>query len=136
HLAAAEPPRHLDERQRAVEADRLVPERRQRGEIAARAAAEVEDAETPAGRQMAEQRRDVLADIVIARAFPEGFGAAVVVRDRGRADAAKLVAVGAHARGGIGYSRSSASFRRMPTASRWMRSSCRAASASSRSALN
>ena len=55
HLAAGVPPRHRDEVGGAVEPDGLVPERRERGEVAARAAAEVEDA-APTRRQVAQQR--------------------------------------------------------------------------------
>ena len=66
----------------ALEADRDMPERRERLQIAPRPAAEIEDRERRLRAYVIEQRGDVLADVVTARAFPECAGALFVVGKR------------------------------------------------------
>jgi len=90
HLAAAVRSRHGDELDHAVEADRRVAQRRECLQVAARAAAEVEDRERRRGFDVAQQRIDVLAHVVIARALPELLGALGVMRQRERGDVCKF----------------------------------------------
>ena len=75
---------------RAFQADRLVAEDSEGLQVAPRPAAEVEDGERRRALQVAQQRRDVLADVVVARARPERLGALVVVGEGGGGDARQL----------------------------------------------
>ena len=63
-----------------------MPEPGEGREVAPRPAAEVEDPEGRLARDVPQQRGDVLADVVIARAGAEVFGALVVVRERAGGD--------------------------------------------------
>jgi hypothetical protein len=58
----------------------------ERLEVAPRPAAEIEDRERWVALDGAQQRFDVLADVVIARAFPEILGVPVVVFQREAGD--------------------------------------------------
>jgi hypothetical protein len=77
-----------------------VAELRERREIAARSAAEIEDREGRLGCDVSQQRGDVLAHVVTARAVAEVFGALVVVRERSRGDLAQVVRRVPHSRPG------------------------------------
>ena len=83
-LAAAVRACHGRELRLAVEADRVVAEVGEGLQVAARATAEVEDRERRRAFDVAQQRRDVLADVVPARALPVVAGALAVVRERRR----------------------------------------------------
>lgn len=61
-----------------------------RGEIASRPASEIEDDERPGTVAVAQQRVDVLRDVVIARTFPEPIGAPLVVAERDVGDLAEI----------------------------------------------
>ena len=74
--------RHFCEPRSPFQADGVVPQRLERGEVAAWATPEVEDRPWWRRLDVTEQRLDVLADVVVARAEPEGFGAVGVVRKR------------------------------------------------------
>ena len=65
---------------------RDVPERGKRHEVAPRPAAEIEDRERRLALDESQQRRDVLADVVIARASPELLGMLLVVIQRAVGD--------------------------------------------------
>src|SRR5260221_9762878 len=79
HLAAAVLARHDREGLRTLQADRDMAERGERLQVPPRPAAQVEDRERRRALDAIEQRRDIPADIVTARALPEGFGAPVVL---------------------------------------------------------
>src|SRR5260221_4441071 len=79
HLAAAVLARHDREGLRALQADRDMAEAGERLQVPPRPAAQVEDRERRRALDAIAQRRDIPADILIARALPEAFGAAVVV---------------------------------------------------------
>src|SRR6266850_2996245 len=79
HLAAAVLARHDREGLRALEADRDVAEPGERLQDPPRPATQIENCERRRALDAIEQRRDIPADVVIARALPEVFGAAVVV---------------------------------------------------------
>ena len=83
-LAAGVGPRHLHEPRRAVQADRDMTALREGLQVAPRSAAQVEQRERRGAMQMAQQRVDVLADVVVAGAVAERLGAGVVVRQRRR----------------------------------------------------
>lgn len=78
-FAAAGGAGHGDEAGGAVQADGAVAEGGESLEVAAGAAAEVEDVVGRLAVDMAQQRGDVLADVVVARAGLEGLGAFFVV---------------------------------------------------------
>src|SRR5690606_28495054 len=82
----------------AVEAHRDMAERRERREVAAGPAAEVQDDEGRFALDVAQQLGDVLADVVVARAQPEVLRPALVVRKRERAGLPGWPAVRCHAR--------------------------------------
>ena len=81
-LAAAIGAGHRGEARRAFEADRDVAEFGERLEVAPRPAAEIENRERRLALDVLQQRLDVLAHVVIARAGPEIVGALVVVLQR------------------------------------------------------
>jgi len=68
-----------------------VTERGERLEVASRPAAEIEDRERWIALDGAQQRVDVLADVVIARAFPEILGMPVVMFQREAGDFFQVV---------------------------------------------
>src|SRR6266568_850419 len=79
HLAAAVLARHRGEALRSLQADRGMAEIGKRLQVPPGPAAQVENRERRFALDIPQQRRDVLADVVIARALPEIVGAAVVV---------------------------------------------------------
>jgi hypothetical protein len=60
-------------------------------QIASRPAAEVQNRERRLAFDGRQQRRDVLADVVAARAFPKVVGALVVVFQRARCDRGEVL---------------------------------------------
>ena len=74
----------------AVEPDRDMAALRERLEVAPRAAAEIENRERRRAFDVAQQRRDVLADVVVARAMPEFLRMPVVVRERAAGDVVEV----------------------------------------------
>src|SRR5947208_3069263 len=79
HAAAAVGARHCGEVRGAFQTDRNVTEFGKRLEVAPGPAAKIEYRERRLVIDVLQQRRDVLADVVIARAFPELFGTLVVM---------------------------------------------------------
>ena len=86
YLAPAMRTGHRSKARGAFQTDRDVPERGKRHEVAPRPAAEVEDRERRLALNESQQRRDVLADVVIARAAPELLGMPVVMSQRAVGD--------------------------------------------------
>src|SRR3954469_16625661 len=86
YFGAAVGARHCGQARGAFEAYRDVAERRERLEVASRPAAEIEDRERRFALDRSQQRFDVLADVVIARAFAEILGMPVVVLQRDGGD--------------------------------------------------
>ena len=66
------------------------------GKVAPRPAAEIQNGERWLADKVAQQRVDVLADIVVARAGAKLFGALVVVGQRQFGDLRQLGLLGAH----------------------------------------
>ena len=86
HLAAAVGARHRGEARGAFQADRDVAELGENLEVAPGSAAEIEDRERRLALDEAQQRGDVLADVVVARALPEFLRAPVVMLQREAGD--------------------------------------------------
>ena len=80
YCAAAVLLRQLDEALRAVESDRFLSEIAKDFQIPAWPAAEVENAKRSGAVQSLQERIAVLADIMIARAFPEAVGVLIIMR--------------------------------------------------------
>ncbi|MCY1444148.1 hypothetical protein D9M71_606010 [compost metagenome] len=92
---------HGDEVLGAVQANGLVAQAGERPQVAPRATAEVEDAEGSIATDVPQQGLDVLADVVVAGAFAEAFGSAVVVVQGGGSDAGEVFGAQGHLR--LGY---------------------------------
>ena len=90
YLASGSGARHLDEALGAVEPNGHVAERGEGLEVAPRPATEVEDRERRLALDVAQQRGDVLADIVVLGAEAEILGALVVMRQRAAGDLFQL----------------------------------------------
>jgi len=88
--------RHGCEARGALEPDGRVPEPGEGREVAPGPAAEVEDPEGRRAFDVPQQRGDVLADVVIARAGAKVFGALFVVRQRAGGDLVQLRRLGLH----------------------------------------
>lgn len=82
HLAAGMLARHSAEGGTALQADRAVAKAGEGGQVAARAAAEVEDVVALLRRQRLQEGLDVLPDVVVLRALPKIRRAALVVGER------------------------------------------------------
>src|SRR5271167_2585636 len=78
-FAAAVGTRHVDEMRGALQTDRDVTEFGDHFEVSPGPAAKIKYRETRLTLDVLQHRRDVLADIVIARACPELFGALVIM---------------------------------------------------------
>jgi hypothetical protein len=72
---------HTNEASRAVQTGRRVTARGEGAQVASGPAAEVEDAKGRVALDLAEQRVDVLRDVVVARAQPELLCVLFVVRE-------------------------------------------------------
>src|SRR3954467_12255633 len=90
HLAAGMRARHRDELPRSIESNGSVPQRSEVAKIAGGSATEIKDTVRRITLYGIEQCRVILADIVVARAVPEGSGEPIVKRDRRLAEAADL----------------------------------------------
>src|SRR5688572_19160760 len=90
HLAAAVLARHPDEASGALEAHRDVPELHECLQVAARPATQVEYRERRLALDVAQQRFDVLGDVVVPRAAPECVRVAVVVLQRAAGDVGEI----------------------------------------------
>src|SRR5688572_262822 len=86
YFAAAVAARHYGQARGAFQTYRDVAELGERLEVASRSAAEIEDRERRVALDGSQQRFDVLADVVIARALPEIPGMPVVVLQREAGD--------------------------------------------------
>ena len=71
HLATAVNARHFDKARHPIEADRDVPKFGESLQIASGAATEIEQSEGTLAMNVIQHRRDVLRDVVPARALPE-----------------------------------------------------------------
>ena len=74
--------RHGDELSRSVEPHGFVPQGTEVDEIPAGSAAKIKDRIRRVALYRVEERRVVLADIVVSRAVPESPGKLIVIRDR------------------------------------------------------
>src|SRR3984957_13464700 len=79
HFAAAVSAGHVGEMCSAFPTDRAAPDFGNHLEVSPRPAAKIKYCETWLTLDVLQHRRDVLADIVIARACPELFGALVIM---------------------------------------------------------
>src|SRR6266550_5932645 len=82
HFAAGMIARHRREALDSINADRRMAQLGESSQVAAGPAAQVEDREWRLAFDRSQQGLDVLADIVIARAFPECVGAFLIVVER------------------------------------------------------
>src|SRR5512135_179420 len=82
HLATAVGTRHFGKAFGAIQTDGDVAERGAGLEVTPRPTSEVEDGERRLRFDRLQQRREVLADVVIARPFPEFLGPLIVVLQR------------------------------------------------------
>jgi hypothetical protein len=83
--------RHLCELRGAIQADGDMTELPEGPQVAAGSAAEIQDLERRRCLDVLQQRRDVLTDVVAARAGPEILGLRVVVRERPGLDAFEVL---------------------------------------------
>jgi hypothetical protein len=74
--------RHRDEILRSVEPLRFVPQRSEMTEIAAGSTTKIEDGIRRVALYRVEERRVILADVMVSRACPESLGEPIVIRDR------------------------------------------------------
>src|ERR1700730_11727700 len=79
HFAAAVDARHCREARGAVQTHRDVTEVGKGLEVASWSAAKIDYRERWLAIDVLQQRHDILADVVIARAFPEVIGATIVL---------------------------------------------------------
>src|SRR5271169_440673 len=79
NFAAAVGTRHFGKMLGAFQTDRDVTESGKHFEVSARPAAKIKYCETRLTLDVLQHRRDVLTDIMIARAFPELFGTLVIM---------------------------------------------------------
>ena len=98
HLATGGGARHGHELRRTFQSDRAVTELHERRQIAPRAAAEVQDRERRLANNVLEQRADVLADIVVARAFPKALRAPAIVFERAVGESLQILGRQRHSR--------------------------------------
>src|SRR5256714_808461 len=82
HFAAGMIARHRREALDSIDADRRMTQLGEGSKVAAGPAAEVENRERRAALDALQQSLDVLADVVIARTFPERIGAFLIVVER------------------------------------------------------
>src|SRR6185436_14058933 len=82
YFGAAVGARHCGQARGAFQAYRDVTKLGERLEVSSRPAAEIEDRERRVALDGSQQRFDVLADVVVARAIPEFLGMPVVVLQR------------------------------------------------------
>jgi len=92
-LAARMFPRHGDELPRSIEPHGFVPQRSEVAEIAPGSATEIKDSIGWITLYGIEECRVILADIVVLRTVPEGWGEPIVKRDRRLTEAADLFRV-------------------------------------------
>ena len=88
---------HGGETWRTLEPDRVMTSIAEGLQIAAGAAAHVQDEKRRRAFDVVEQRRDVLRDVVISRAFPELLGTLVVVSERRAGDRGEILRCGVDA---------------------------------------
>ena len=89
-LAARMCLRHGDEFPRSIKPYGFVPQRSKVAEIAPGSATEIKDSVGWITLYGIEECRVILADIVVSRTVPEGWGEPIVKRDRRLAEAADL----------------------------------------------
>jgi len=91
HFASAVGAGHRGQLRRTFQADGAMAQRLEGAQVAPRPAAEIQQIKGRSGVDVVEQRTDVLADIVVARALPVVNGALVVMRQSTGGDAAQIV---------------------------------------------
>lgn len=96
HFAAAVGARHYGQARGAFQTYRDVTEFGECLEVASRPAAKIEHRERRVTLAASQQRFDVLADVVIARAFPEIFGTPVVAFQREVGDFFQVLRIQSH----------------------------------------
>ena len=74
--------RHSDELLRSVEPHGFVPQETEVDEIPAGSAAKIKDRIRRVTLYRVEERRVILADVMVSRACPESLGEPIVIRDR------------------------------------------------------
>ena len=87
---------HFDETRGTIQTDDHMTEAGEGLQIAAWAAAEVEDGERDLASEVAQQRGDVLSYVVVARSLTKFLGALVVMSQRSARDLFKIVGVWWH----------------------------------------
>jgi hypothetical protein len=97
YFAAAVGVRHRDEVRGALQTNRDMTAFGERLEVASGPAAEIEYYEGQFALNESQQRRDILADVVIARPFPKLLGTPVVVFQREAGDFFEVLLVQFHA---------------------------------------
>ena len=90
-LASTERTRHRGELRRTLQSCHKMPEPLQCLEIPSRPAPEIQYRERWGRLDVLQKCRDILIDIVITRGLPEGFRSLVVVPQRHRGDAFKVI---------------------------------------------
>src|SRR5271169_3830588 len=98
YFAPAMGTRHGDEMLGAFQTDRVMALFDERFEVAPRPAAKVEYCKRRFALDVLQQRLDVLANVVIARAFPELFGTQVVMLQREEGDFFQILWIQFHRR--------------------------------------
>jgi len=99
HLAAAVGTRHVGQARGAFQTYGDVTEFGEHLEVTPRPAAEIEYRERRLTLDGLQQRRDVLADVVVARAFPGIFGTLVIIFQREVGDFLQVLRIQFHVRG-------------------------------------
>ncbi|MCY1557582.1 hypothetical protein D9M68_944420 [compost metagenome] len=97
HLAAAVSPRHRRRAGRALQAHGAVAQGLEGVQVAPRTAAEIQQVKGRWPGHVLQQRRDVLAHVVVARAFPVALGVLFVVRQGARGDMLQVFGTQWHA---------------------------------------
>src|SRR5678816_1227101 len=90
HFASAVLARDRGQLSRPIQADHLMPECLERAEIASWTTPEIQQSEWRWHVDVCQEHLDVLAHIVIARAFPVALGIPVVVRQRAGRDLTQI----------------------------------------------
>src|SRR5688572_30833723 len=129
YFAAAVSARHCGQARGAFQTYRDVTEFGERPEVASRPAAKIEDRERRVTLDGSQQRFDVLADVVIARAFPEILGTPVVVFQREVGDFFQVLRIQSHGLSAAGATVGGYSGRISKCSRRWAMRSAISASA-------
>lgn len=97
HLAAAVSPRRRRHAGRALQSNVAVAQRLEGVQVATRPAAEIQQVKGQWPREVLQQRRDVLANVVVARAIPVALCVLLAVRQGARGDPQQVFGAQWHA---------------------------------------